>query len=230
MRSNVQAKKIVMVASQKKYAALRLRTRMEYFVPMNLHLMAAQLNAMKQREKCRAPLMKLHLDVSQKQLALLVQKGLMGNSVLAIRYVKSSVNGMKPNAQMAMILEGAKMQIYVWKEERTRTAIFALQCVLRNVPIPIFSVQEHFLEMAATVRLNVHQGNMIQTESNVHKYALFHAGSTKRYFQEKKMLEAALPKTSVSLHVLEVMLAVVGPTNAMLVRETVITIVIAWMD
>jgi hypothetical protein len=84
--------------------------------------------------------------------------------------------------------------------------------------------------MAATVRLNVHQGNMIQTESNVHKYALFRAGSTKSYFQEKKMLEAALPKTSVSLHVLEVILAVVGPTNAMLVRETVITIVIAWMD
>ena len=77
--------------------------------------MAAQLNAMKQREKCRAPLMKPHLDVSQKQLALLVQKGLMGNSVLVIRFVKSSVNGTSFCAAMELIHEDAKKLTCVYQ-------------------------------------------------------------------------------------------------------------------
>jgi len=77
---------------------------------------------------------------------------------------------------------------------------------------------------------NVHQDNMTQMESNVRKYALCLAGWMRKCFQEKKMLEAALPKPNAFLRVLEVILAAVKLTDVMWAKETAMTIVIAWMD
>ena len=112
-KSNALAKKIVMVVLPKRYAALKLRTKTEYFVQMNLPLMAVQLNVTKLREKYPALPMKQHLAANQKQHVLPVQKALMGNFAQVIRFVKSSVNGMRFFALMATTLADAKISIYV---------------------------------------------------------------------------------------------------------------------
>jgi len=70
-------------------------------------------NVMRLREKYPALPMKQHLGANQKQLALPVQKVLMENFAQVIRFVKSSVNGMRFFALMATTLEDAKIWIYV---------------------------------------------------------------------------------------------------------------------